>query len=90
MNWDLGCFEYFTKESILNVRLVGLSRQKIVDRVVNVVLEGEYLVEDEITESEVEEGGGGLATFISSTCKSRSNYIFHITDTIQAGPAVPR
>jgi hypothetical protein len=42
---------------------VGLSRQRIVDRVVNVVFEGEYLVEDEITESEVEEGGK-LATFI--------------------------
>ena len=57
MNWDLGCFKYFTKESILNVRLVGLSRQKIVDRVVNVVFEVEYLVKYEVTESEVEEGG---------------------------------
>jgi len=38
---------------------VGLSKQKIVDRVVNVVLEGEYLVEDEIPESEVEDREGG-------------------------------
>ena len=57
MNWGWGWFEYFTKESILNVRLVCLSRQKIVDMVVNVVFEGEYSVEDEVIESEVEEGG---------------------------------
>ena len=41
----------------MNIRLVYLSRQKIVDEVVNVVFEGEYLVKDEVTESEVEEGG---------------------------------
>ena len=59
--------------------------------VVNVVFEGEYSVEDEVTESEVEEGGSWKHLYSRLLVSpNRITSITLQTDTVQAGPAVPR